>query len=113
MMSCYYPTTTIAIDDDADFLEMLTKHLGITDCIPHLSPKKAIASLNNDKAFQRIQARIFKPTTTPGDISSFPEDYAVLVRSRGIHEEIYNIDRFHDVSVTYLYKFCKKHKRAV
>lgn len=100
MMSCYYPTTTVAIDDDTDFLGILTQHLGIRDCIAYSSPNKAIKSIKNQNPFDRIQSRIVKKTSNAAeDISSCPEDYAVLINMHRLHEEIYNKDRFCDVSV--------------
>jgi CheY-like chemotaxis protein len=98
MMCCYYPTTTVAIDDDIDFLTVLTQHLGIADCLPYSSPRKAIAELDPQTPFQRIQSRIMKTGLRPEDNSS-PDDHAVFFNMRGLHEEIYNKDRFHDVSV--------------
>jgi len=97
-MCCYYPTTTVAIDDDTDFLGILTQHLGITDCIPYSSPKKAIATLRSQRPFKRIQSRVLKATTAHENNKS-PEDHAVRFNLHGLHEEIYNKDRFQDVSV--------------
>ena len=98
-MCCYYPTSTIAIDDDVDFLGTLTKHLGIEDCIPYSSPNKAIEFLKGKKPFQRIQSRILKTALAPDTINSSPEDSAYIINMRGLHEEIYNKERFTDVSV--------------
>lgn len=98
MMCCYYPTTTVAIDDDTDFLRILTQHLGIIDCIPYSSPKKVINALASQNPFQRIQSRILKKNTT-AELSESPEEHTVLFNMRGLHEEIYNQDRFRDVSV--------------
>lgn len=99
MMSCYYPTTTIAIDDDLDFLRILSQHLGIADCIPYPFPKEAIKAIREQRPYQRIQGRILKETAPHEDLNSSPEDFAVLVNTRGLHEEIYNKERFRDVSV--------------
>lgn len=99
MMCCYYPTRTIAIDDDVDFLRMMTQHLGISDCVSYSSPHKAIQSLKDQKSFQRLQSRILKTTFAPEAINSNPEDHAFLINMRGLHEEIYSIERFQDVSV--------------
>lgn len=99
MMYCYYPTTIVAIDDDADFLKTTTQHLEVTDCIAYSSPKKALTSLKNQHAFQRIQARILKTTAVPEESHSLPDDYALLVNMRKLHEEIYSDERFNDVSV--------------
>jgi hypothetical protein len=52
MMYCYYPTTTVAIDDDAEFLKTITQHVGIADCISYSSPNKALEFLKDQNAFQ-------------------------------------------------------------
>lgn len=36
---------------------------------------------------------------TPDDINTMPDDYALLINMRGLHEEIYSKTRFNDVSV--------------
>lgn len=95
MMCCYYPTTTIAIDDDVDFLRVISQHLGIADCIPYSSPSKVIDALKNTNPFNRIASRIVK-TSTNSDIT---DDYAVQINMRNLHHEIYSNDRFNDVSV--------------
>lgn len=97
-MCCYYPTTTIAIDDDNDFLGVLTQNLGIADCIPYLSPKNAIDTLISQNPFQRIHDRVIKGSRS-ADTHSLPEDQSITYNIRGLHEEIYSSDRFNDVSV--------------
>lgn len=101
MMCCYYPTTTIAIDDDINFLNILTKHLKISDCTAYSSPNEAIELLHKvQKPIDRIKSRIFKKTNvTLEDVNLCPEDHAVVINMRGLHEEIYNHHRFSDVSV--------------
>lgn len=96
-MYCYFPTQTVVIDDDVDFLTTVTQHSGIADCIPYSQPDKAIAALRQHNAFQRIRSRILK--TTDATEYTTPEDYAVVVNMKGLHEEIYSPDRFQDVSV--------------
>lgn len=98
MMCCYYPTTTIAIDDDSDFLGVLTQHLDLADCIPYSSPQNAIDTLISHNPPQRIHERVIKGGGST-DIHSVPEDQAFVYNIRGLHEEIYSGDRFNDVSV--------------
>lgn len=98
MMCCNYPTTTVAIDDEIDFLRTITQHLGIKDCISYSSPNKAIEALKDQKTFNRIQSRILKNNIVTEDINLLPEDHAVLINLKGLHEEIYTKDRFSDVS---------------
>jgi CheY-like chemotaxis protein len=98
-MYCYYPTTTVAIDDDAEFLKTITQHVEITDCISYSSPNKALEFLKDQNAFQRIQSRILKTAVVPEDINSMPDDYALLINMHRLHEEIYFKTRFNDVSV--------------
>lgn len=97
MLYCCYPTTAIAIDDDSHFLEILTHHTGITNCIPYTDPQYAIASLNPQNSFQRIQSRLLKTIIPPEQ--EVPEDQVILCNLHGLHKEIYNEKRFTDVSV--------------
>lgn len=99
MMCCYYPTTTVAIDDDIDFLRIITQHLGIADCISYSSPSKAISSLKNESAFERIHLRTSKTFTSTEDANDSSEDYGFNVNLHRLHEEIYSQERFNDVSV--------------
>jgi len=99
-MCCYYPTTTAIIDDDTDFLMMMTRHLGINDCLPFSSPDLAVNSIKNQNPYARVSSRIVKKTfVAPEMISECPEDYAVVMNLRGLHQEIYHEDRFRDISV--------------
>jgi len=71
MMCCYYPTTTVAIDDDSQFLEILTQHSGISNCIGYTNPESIITSLNLQKPFQRMQSRLLKTITPPEQEAPF------------------------------------------
>lgn len=99
MMCCYYPTTAVAIDDDVDFLRVMTQHLGIEDCSLYSSANKAIEFLKNQQPFKRIQSRILNSGVAPESIKLNPEDQAFLLNIRALHNEIYSEDRFKDVSV--------------
>jgi len=98
-MACYYPTMTVAIDDDVDFLGILTQHMGIPDCLPYSSPANAIQALSKNNPFQRIRSRVVKEAPIAEESESAPEDHAIVFNIRSLHEEIYNGNRFHDVSV--------------
>lgn len=99
MMCCYYPTTTVAIDDDIDFLTVITQHLGIADCISYSSPSKAIESLKNKNPLNRIYPRLSASSVISGDINTTIEDYSYNINLHRLHEEIYSNDRFHDPSI--------------
>ena len=99
MMCCYHPTTTIAIDDDLDFLSVITQHLGIANCISYSSPKKAIEFLQKQKSFQRIQARVLKTSNSSENITYPADDCVWHVNLHNLHQEVYFEDRFQDVSV--------------
>jgi len=99
MLCCYYPTTTIAIDDNIDFLRVITQHLGIADCISYSSPCKAVESLKNQKIFDRIYSRTSSKTSTYYNDVNTAENYELHVNMHKLHEEIYSEDRFHDASV--------------
>lgn len=99
MMCCYYPTTTVAIDDDPNFLGILAQHSGIANCIPYSHPESAIEALCNQKPLDRLFNRIIK-TTHKSDVSDMVSDnHSVHFNIRRLHEEIYNKERFNDVSV--------------
>lgn len=99
MMCCNYPTTTIIIDDDINFLNIINRHFKIEDCMTYSSPKKAIEYLQTKIDFNRIQSRILKTHLTSEDVISTPENFALLVNVHNLHEEIYCAQRFSDVSV--------------
>jgi CheY-like chemotaxis protein len=99
MQCLYYPTTTIAIDDDIDFLRVITQYIGIPDCISYSSPQNAIESLIDKKPFQRISAHLSRYTTTSTETNTTTEDYAFHVNIHKLHEEIYSNNRFLDTSV--------------
>lgn len=99
MMCCYYPTTTVAIDDDIDFLGILTKHMGIAKCIPYSHPDEAVNKLQNQKPFERILNRVIKSTHQSENSETSSDNHAILFNMRGLHEEIYNKNRYNDVSV--------------
>ncbi len=98
MMCCYYPTTTVAIDDDVDFLKVITQHLEIADCISFSSPSKAVESLKNKQALDRLRSHI---SSQPIAIDNFKigEDYAFQINMHKLHNEIYSKNRFDDASV--------------
>ena len=95
MMCCFYPTTTVAIDDDVDFLRMITQHLDIPDCVSYSSPKQAIQLLKKNSSFERIQSRIFKKATHPENM----DEHTFSINLHNLHHEIYSDERFKDVSV--------------
>lgn len=99
MICCYYPTTTVAIDDDSYFLDILTKHSGIPDCKAFTSPQDAITKLKSNTPLSRLQERIIKTGVRMPDCDSTPEDHTVSYNLHNLHEEIYNKKRFTDVSV--------------
>src|SRR5579872_6700226 len=99
MAYCYYPTTTIAIDDDVEFLETITQRVGIAACNAYSSPDKAIECLRDEKSFQRIKSRLLKTASAPEEINVMPEDQAFLINLHGLHQEIYSDKRFNDISV--------------
>lgn len=100
MMCCYHPTTTVVVDDDEDFLNIFNHHLKLQNCALFSSPTAAVISLNNKNSFERIRKRLLKTTQTQENTSTLtPEHYSLNINLRGLHEEIYSLDRFDDVSV--------------
>jgi len=89
MLCCYHPTTTVAIDDDVNFLNVLTEHSGVADCIGYQCPHKAIDALQNKNPFESILSRVL--------IND--HDMVCKTNIHQLHEEIYSEKRFNAVSV--------------
>ncbi|MFT3742434.1 MAG: hypothetical protein QM752_07255 [Gammaproteobacteria bacterium] len=92
---CYYPTTVILVDDQKNFLDSVS--MGLKESIPHkcyTDPHAVIEFFKN-----------YKPDHFINHCVTFDEDSAqvnLLVRQvslQDIHSEIYNSDRFKQISL--------------
>lgn len=90
MPACYHPTTTLSIDDDSTFLEMLSAE--ISDKIPMMcfdSPKKALDYTKNKHAYLPFTERCLIKNN---DITS--------LNFQSIRHEIYNANRFKEIFIS-------------
>ena len=99
MMCCSYPTTTVIIDDDSAFLKIIEQHIGLLDLKTFSSPNLAIEHLNTQNPTTRLLHRIIKNDQTFINYTSSPDDQFVQYNLKGLLQEIYNPNRFNDVSV--------------
>lgn len=98
MMCCYYPTATVVVDDDINFLNKLAKYSGIANCIIYSSSKKAIDVLLSQQSLKRIESRIIRPSISANN-DCLAQENTIAPNIRALHEDIYNSNRFQDVSV--------------
>jgi len=100
MMSCYYPTTVVAIDDDQGFLTAIGRHLEISKHNLYTSPLLAIQNINKSDPYDRIKSRLLHPNRALHEISdTMNENYSVTINPHRLHEEIYSPERFNDISI--------------
>lgn len=97
MMSCYYPTTVVAIDDDQGFLDTIGQHLQISKQDLYTSPHIAMQSINKADPYDRIQSRLLQSNREISE--SLSDNYSVTFNPHRLHEEIYSTARFKDISV--------------
>lgn len=90
---CYYPTTTVLIDDDKDFLTILSAQLFSKDhlaCRPFSNPIEALHYLNDQYHPDFFIHHCFKSD----DNNNVTTNHSVNLNLSEIHKEIYNPDRF-------------------
>lgn len=97
--TCYFPTTAVFVDDSKDFLMNLS--LQFDDSLSYQlyeSPQEALITLSQHDGFQkRLNARCFSEYT---EAMVCPiTNRTINVDFDAIHQEIYNPDRFKEVSV--------------
>lgn len=94
---CYkYPTETIIIDDNKNFLKTLQFAIGKRQkCLPHEDPKKAIDYVAN--SLRRYETAINKFITAGEDSADLKK--SMIVDFQDIYKTIYNKDRFKEVAV--------------
>lgn len=90
---CYYPTTILLVDDDEQFLDILKDSIKAPYKLFH-SPYSAIKFLLNDAVFASLE-KIY--LTDEHDY--YPKERVIRVDIDKIHEQLYNPQRFNEVSV--------------
>ena len=93
---CFYPTSTVLIDDNEDFLERISKLLleHLIPCRYFVDPIDALEFLNQTYQPDPFTNRCIS-TTRDRDIDSVVSQFDF----RKIHHEIYNAKRFEQISV--------------
>lgn len=92
---CYHPTTVTLIDDDERFLQSLSFKLGThLNCKTFSNSTKAIQFLKQDYQFRSFAERCL---SRPEEQSRDHRNLEINVRE--IHQEIYNPNRFNEISV--------------
>jgi CheY-like chemotaxis protein len=99
MMSCHYPTTIAAVDDDPTFLSAVGQHLGIAKSNQYTNPHLAIQQINAANPFERIKPRLLTAANLSADTTATADNYSITINPHRLHEEIYSATRFNDVSV--------------
>lgn len=99
MICCYYPTSIVAIDDDRNFLSALSQSLGLHGCNTYSSPKDALKTIKATHPLQRIRSRIIKPADKEELDHTSADETVIHINLHSLHEEIYNPERFDDISV--------------
>lgn len=95
---CYFPTTVVFVDDSKRFLSNLSFKLD--EKLAYLffeDPQKALYFLNVDKQPNHLINRCLSINTDLEDHSS--EQHALNLDISAIYKEVYNKNRFNDVSV--------------
>ncbi|HEV2614154.1 MAG TPA: hypothetical protein VGV92_05545 [Gammaproteobacteria bacterium] len=93
---CYYPTTTVLVDDNDDFLDRISKLLKehLIPCRYYSDPIDALDFLNKEYVTDPFTNRCIS-TTKDRDIDTVVSHFDF----RKIHHEIYNPNRFEQISV--------------
>ena len=94
---CYrYPTETILVDDNKNFLKTLQFALGKQyKCKPFEDPEKALKYISESPG--RVKTAISKYITEGEDLADLKK--SVIVNMKGIHKAVYNKDRFKEIAV--------------
>lgn len=93
---CYYPTTTILIDDNENFLNQISNFLKTKNfpCVIYNDPKKALHYINEE-----YQSNPFANRCINVDPDRNLDSFSMLFDYRKIHHEIYNPQRYQQISV--------------
>lgn len=93
---CYYPTTTLFIDDNQNFLSEICLNLNTKGflCESFSDPAKALRFLNKEYKSSPFTNQCIT-TTQDRDVDKYVSSFDV----RKIHHEVYRVDRFKQFSV--------------
>lgn len=97
VLSCFFPTTVVLVDDDVSFLTCLSDALSGVDitCKTFSDPEKALDFINDVSSTNRLD---YSDLIRDGEEST--SDWkSILLNISGMHREIYSSDRFMKISV--------------
>lgn len=103
LLSCYFPTTVVIIDDDENFVETV-RNLIQTDLVrveTFTDPRKALDYINNESAVNSLN---YSRLTREGEDDT-SDWHTVMLNINELHSEIYSFDRFRHIS-TVLVDYC-------
>lgn len=98
LSACSYPTTSVFIDDNSDFLKLMELTIDDKPCLFFNDPADALEFFNHKyKSDPFIEHCIH---AVKNEVN--PDHVALEVNIRSIHNEIYNIDRFQQISTIFV-----------
>lgn len=92
---CNFPTTVIFVDDDSKYLKLLLLDLDTS----HATFQPFGSSLKASKFLQEYQANPFTKRCLSTQENGNPDQCKVKLDVKAIHKEIYDPQRFHEISV--------------
>jgi len=97
LLSCYFPTTLVIVDDDQKFIDELTKLVDGEDITirSFTDPVKALNYINNESSINRLD---FLKLAREGEDDT-PDWHSIMINLNELHDEIYSFNRFNQISV--------------
>lgn len=96
LLSCYFPTTVVIIDDDESFVEIVKGLISdeIITIKAFTNPIEALEYVNDSSAANRLD---FSKFTREGEDDT-ADWHTIMLNINELHNEIYNADRFRRIS---------------
>jgi CheY-like chemotaxis protein len=95
LLTCYFPTTVVFVDDDFNYLQGIQSQLDVARFVPKLygSPVEALTALES------YQPNRFTNQCLPNPDSTEFDHRNLETNIRELHHQIYNPKRFEEISV--------------
>ena len=96
VLSCFFPTTVVLVDDNPAFLESLQESLDIkgVTLVTFTDPNKALEYINDVSSINRLDY----VDLTKGGEESTSDWKSILINVNCLHHEIYSFNRFSMIS---------------
>lgn len=97
VLSCKYPTTLVVVDDSPEFLQVVVSMLNQNNDVTiktFIDPEQALKFINDESSMNSLD---YTKLTKEGDDSSSTW-HSSMINVNGIHNAIYNGDRFAQIS---------------